>query len=108
MRSRQTKLLVLLFLVGVLALGSTLVAPEAEAIGGCRCGSQKTTNIDWGFGYTCSEAEADLRAKLDTQIFCAFGLCGKTLVVTTECHAHSATEVQIDGYYAYTCQICWD
>jgi len=108
MRSRRTKLIAITLFVVALAGASALVAPEAQALGGCRCGPQKDTTVDWGRGYTCSEAEANLRAKLDTQIFCAFGLCSKTLVITTECHAYSATEVQVDGYYHYICKICWD
>lgn len=108
MRSRTAKLVLLSFVFCALAAAGTLMVPaDAEAAGSCRCFGQKTTSVDWGFGYTCSEAEADLRAKLDTQTSCASGVCNKTLVIVTECHAYSAQLVQVDGYYQYSCLFCW-
>lgn len=107
MRSRRTKIIAITLFVLALAGASALIAPEAQAIGSCHCGRQKTTNVDWERGYTCTQATNNLKTRLDSQVFCAFGLCGKTLVITSECHAYSANQV-VDGYYQYTCNICLD
>jgi len=108
MRSRRTKLIAITLFVVALAGASALIAPEAQAIGNCHCGPQKDTNVDWGRGYTCTQATNNLKTRLDSQVFCAFGLCSKTLVITSECHAYSATQVEVDGYYHYICQVCLD
>jgi len=109
MRARRTKLVALILLLSVVTVAGAVMAPAADASGSCRCGSPKQTTVDAGYGYTCSEAEADLRAKLDPQIFCAFGdTCAIGLIVTEECHAYSAQLVEIKGYYNYRCIVCPD
>ncbi len=108
MGSRGIKLIAVTLFVLALAGASALLAPEAQAAGNCHCGPQKTTNVDYGRGYTCTQATNNLKTRLDSQVFCAFGLCGKTLVITSECHAYSASQVEVNGYYQYTCNICLD
>lgn len=109
MRARRTKLLALSLVVVALAMVGTLAVPEADAIGPCRCGQTSQTGVEAGYGYTCSEAEADLEvALLDDPLLCVIdGFCSKEVVITEECHAHTSQLVEVKGYLEYSCKACF-
>ncbi|HEX9945776.1 MAG TPA: hypothetical protein VGG03_27530 [Thermoanaerobaculia bacterium] len=109
---RKLALLTGALLVLVLALVSGFsTARPAWAI--CYCDPNESysyTNINWGLGTNCTEAQNDLLAETATE---AYGYCGgstKTclgnLIITTPCGWVWDGHYQVNGYREYKCKVC--
>lgn len=105
----KTKILAIFSAFAVGFLLTVLAAPEASAVK-CYCTlNTYQTSTQSGYGYSCSQATADLESTLAPEADCpllGFGTCNENLVITEECHAYSENEVEVVGYISYKCRWC--
>ena len=108
MRLRSWKL-------AIFAVAAILVLPNAAAAA-CRCPTLapwQVTDFQWGFGATCSLAEADARntAMPAAEAQCSEGVCAfGSFIQTWPCEPSQMPghigDMQFDGKIEYKCRIC--
>lgn len=88
----------------VLVLGVTLIqAPDAEAIKGT-CNNLHRTQIRTGTSSVdCPWAEMDLHDQLAPLVFCDFGVCDETVIITEPCDPADYPFLTVKGFVEYRC-----
>jgi hypothetical protein len=103
--------------LAIFAVAALLALPNA-VVAGCRCpslASWQVTGYQWGFGATCSEAEADsmANAMAAAENQCDYGVCAfGSFIQTWPCEPSQMEghigQMQFDGKIEYKCLICTD